>query len=63
MIQAPPGHVLVIFPQGEAQLVKDYRLTDLKAGTVTGTVVREDKTLDLLLASLPAKNSAAPAAR
>lgn len=52
MIQAPPGHVLVIFPQGEAQLVKDYKLTDLKQGIVTGTVVREDKTLDLLLGEL-----------
>lgn len=53
MIQAPPGHVLVIFPQGEAQLVKDYKLTDLKAGTVTGIVVREDKTLADLLKGLP----------
>jgi len=51
-MEEPHPYHMVLFPTGEAQLLKDYKLLDLPRGTVTATIVAEDKTVNGLLTRL-----------
>lgn len=60
MTTPPPGHHLLVFPSGEATLLRDYRLLDLATGLVQGTIVREARTVAELEAWLRREPLAPP---